>query len=164
MHSGAARTIELLLILLLALAALATLARRLGIPYPILLVLGGLALGFVPGLARLDEVAREGWAQGGAIAYLRGYCAKRAHLLGARFGRLDHEHGPDGSDGHAHADGGDHREEHRRMLADFQRLQREVLRAEREVVIRRRDEGGLGDEALRRIERDLDLEELRTRG
>lgn len=50
------------------------------------------------------------------------------------------------------------------MLADFQRLQRELLRAEREVVIRLRDEGGLGDEALRRIERDLDLEELRTRG
>jgi monovalent cation/hydrogen antiporter len=33
-------------------AALATLAARLGVPYPILLVLGGLVLGFVPGLPR----------------------------------------------------------------------------------------------------------------
>ena len=34
-------------------AALATLAARLGVPYPILLVLGGSALGFVPGLPRV---------------------------------------------------------------------------------------------------------------
>ncbi|HKH57214.1 MAG TPA: cation:proton antiporter, partial [Rubrobacter sp.] len=42
--------IEIILGLLLAVAALATLATRLGVPYPILLVLGGSALGFVPGL------------------------------------------------------------------------------------------------------------------
>jgi Na+/H+ antiporter len=42
--------IEIILIALVADIALATLARRLGIPYPILLVLGGVALGFVPGL------------------------------------------------------------------------------------------------------------------
>ena len=44
--------IEAILILLAAVAALATLAARLGVPYPILLVLGGLVLGFVPGLPR----------------------------------------------------------------------------------------------------------------
>jgi CPA1 family monovalent cation:H+ antiporter len=53
-HSGAAQTIELILILMLAVAALGTLARRLHIPYPILLVLGGLALGFVPGLPKVE--------------------------------------------------------------------------------------------------------------
>jgi Na+/H+ antiporter len=42
--------IELVLALLVAVAALATLAHRLGIPYPIVLVLGGLLIGFVPGL------------------------------------------------------------------------------------------------------------------
>jgi CPA1 family monovalent cation:H+ antiporter len=42
--------IEIILGLLLAVAALATLATRLKIPYPILLVIGGSALGFVPGL------------------------------------------------------------------------------------------------------------------
>jgi Na+/H+ antiporter len=46
--------IEAILILLAAVAALATLANRIKIPYPILLVLGGLVLGFVPGLPRVD--------------------------------------------------------------------------------------------------------------
>jgi monovalent cation/hydrogen antiporter len=46
--------IEAILILLAAVAALATLASRINIPYPILLVLGGLVLGFVPGLPRVD--------------------------------------------------------------------------------------------------------------
>jgi CPA1 family monovalent cation:H+ antiporter len=46
--------IEVVLLLLLAATALAILARRIGIPYPILLVLGGLALGFVPGLPRVE--------------------------------------------------------------------------------------------------------------
>ena len=46
--------IEAVLILLLAATALALLARRIGIPYPILLTLGGLALGFVPGLPTIQ--------------------------------------------------------------------------------------------------------------
>ena len=46
--------IEAILILLIAVAALATLANRIGVPYPILLVLGGLVLGFVPGLLRVE--------------------------------------------------------------------------------------------------------------
>ena len=43
-------TISLLFGLLVAIVILATLATRLRIPYAILLVLGGLLLGFVPGL------------------------------------------------------------------------------------------------------------------
>ena len=39
--------IEAILVLLAAVAARATLANRVGIPYPILLVLGGLVPGFV---------------------------------------------------------------------------------------------------------------------
>jgi Na+/H+ antiporter len=45
--------LEIILGLLVAVAALATLATRLKIPYPILLVLGGSALGFVPQLPRV---------------------------------------------------------------------------------------------------------------
>jgi monovalent cation/hydrogen antiporter len=41
---------ELILGLLIAVAALVTLARRLGITYPIFLVIGGLVLGLVPGV------------------------------------------------------------------------------------------------------------------
>src|SRR5918997_254499 len=37
-----------------AVAALATLARRIRVPYPILLVIGGLALAFVPGLPPVE--------------------------------------------------------------------------------------------------------------
>jgi monovalent cation/hydrogen antiporter len=40
--------------LFVAVAGLTTLARRLSVPYPILLVLGGLALGFVPGIPAID--------------------------------------------------------------------------------------------------------------
>src|SRR5262245_50872716 len=46
--------VELLLVLLFAVALLAYLAARIHVPYPIVLVLGGLALGFVPGLPPID--------------------------------------------------------------------------------------------------------------
>ena len=45
---------ELVLALLIAVAALVTIARRLGIAYPIFLVIGGLLLGLVPGLPRVE--------------------------------------------------------------------------------------------------------------
>ena len=45
--------VEVIFGLLLAVAALALLARKLKIPYPILLVVGGLLLGLVPGLPRV---------------------------------------------------------------------------------------------------------------
>lgn len=48
------QTAELLLLLLIVVAALVTLARRLGTPYPVLLLLGGLALGAIPGVPRLE--------------------------------------------------------------------------------------------------------------
>ncbi len=49
-------TIQIVILLLLAAMTLGVFARRIGIPYPIALTLGGLALGFVPGLpaVRLD--------------------------------------------------------------------------------------------------------------
>ncbi|HEX5975352.1 MAG TPA: cation:proton antiporter, partial [Rubrobacteraceae bacterium] len=46
--------IEAILFLLVAVAALATLANKIYLPYPILLVLGGLVLGFVPGLPQVE--------------------------------------------------------------------------------------------------------------
>ena len=50
MHEG-----ELLLLgLMVAVAALSVLAQVLGLPYPILLVLGGLVIGFVPGLPDVE--------------------------------------------------------------------------------------------------------------
>ena len=46
--------IEIILGLLLVVAALAVVAQRLAVPYPILLVIGGLVLGFVPGLPKVE--------------------------------------------------------------------------------------------------------------
>ncbi|MGH6719606.1 MAG: cation:proton antiporter, partial [Alphaproteobacteria bacterium] len=46
-------SIELVLWLLLLTVAFAWLARRLAVPYPVFLVLGGLAIGLVPGLPRI---------------------------------------------------------------------------------------------------------------
>ena len=46
--------IEIVLGLLLAVAVLSIAAQRLAIPYPILLVLGGLVLSFVPGLPKIE--------------------------------------------------------------------------------------------------------------
>jgi CPA1 family monovalent cation:H+ antiporter len=49
-QSDAARTIAIVLVLLIAATILAVIARRIALPYPVLLVLGGLGLGFIPSL------------------------------------------------------------------------------------------------------------------
>lgn len=43
----------------------------------------------------------------------------------------------------------------------FKRFRRELIEAEREAVLRLRSEGKIGDEVMRQIERDFDLEESR---
>src|SRR5919108_1364516 len=49
------RDAELLLLgLMVAMAGLSVLARFVGVPYPILLVLGGLVLGFAPGVPAVE--------------------------------------------------------------------------------------------------------------
>jgi len=53
------------------------------------------------------------------------------------------------------------RDEHERELLEHRIIRREVIDAERAAVVALRDRGVIGDQALRRIERDLDLEELR---
>ena len=45
--------IEVILGLLVVVALIATLSRRIGIPYPIPMVIGGLALGLIPGVPRV---------------------------------------------------------------------------------------------------------------
>src|ERR687891_823503 len=46
--------LELVVALLVVVALLTVVARRIGVPYPILMTLGGLLLGLVPGIARLE--------------------------------------------------------------------------------------------------------------
>ena len=44
---------------------------------------------------------------------------------------------------------------------NYQRLRRELLDAEREAVTTLRREGAIGDDVMRRVVRDLDLEDAR---
>jgi len=62
---------------------------------------------------------------------------------------------------HIDPDDGTPRDEIEAELLEHRRLRRAVIDAEREAVIRMRDRGELSDEVMRRLERDLDLEELR---
>lgn len=52
--NGIELQIELLIGLLGVVALLAQLARLVNVPYPIFLVLGGLVIGFVPGLPQIE--------------------------------------------------------------------------------------------------------------
>jgi CPA1 family monovalent cation:H+ antiporter len=52
--SSTTQLIEVVLLLLVVSTVLAVVARRFAIPYPVVLVLGGLALGFVPGLPTIE--------------------------------------------------------------------------------------------------------------
>ncbi len=60
----------------------------------------------------------------------------------------------------ARLDDGDDGDIERGSLA-YQRLRRKVLEAERAEIIRLRNRGVITDEIMRRIERDLDLEDAR---
>ena len=48
-----------------------------------------------------------------------------------------------------------------RATPQYQRLQQEALQMERQTIIRLRNERVINDDALRRIQRDLDLAEAR---
>jgi Na+/H+ antiporter len=92
-------------------------------------------------LARLEELEGEDWVREDTAERVRGLYNYRRSRFAARF---------DGDD-----DGFEVRS------AAYQRLLAELLQAQRQTLIRLRDEGKIGDEALHRIERDLDLEESR---
>ena len=61
----------------------------------------------------------------------------------------------------ARFDDGDGRREYEERSADYQRLRRELLEAERAAVLDLRRKGVINDEVMRRVERDLDLEDSR---
>ena len=109
-------------------------------------------------MARLYELAREDWTRDDSIAWMQAYYGKRRKTVDTRFGRLDHEHT---EDGHQHEPGEDHVEAHRARLDGNNRLRRELLAAERSSLVTLRNAGVIGDEVLHRVERDLDLEEVR---
>jgi CPA1 family monovalent cation:H+ antiporter len=113
---------------------------------------------------RLQEMDGKDGVPDAGLTYMRAYYQKRRHGLSTRFGKLDHEHNGDdnGSQtGHEHPDGTDHLEEHRSRAESLRRLKQELIGVERGTVIQLRNQGVINDAALRRVERDLDLEEIR---
>jgi CPA1 family monovalent cation:H+ antiporter len=92
-------------------------------------------------LERLEELEEEDWVREDTAERIRGMYTYRRNRFASRF-----DGDPDGNEGRS---------------ADFQRLMVELLDAQRHRLLRMRDEGSIGDEAMHRIERDLDLEESR---
>ena len=97
-------------------------------------------------LDRIDELVKEDWVREGTAERLRGLYDYRRRRYAARAGESDGD-----------ADPIDYEE----RTAAFSRLRTELLRAEREALLRLRNERRISDIVLRRIERDLDLEESR---
>jgi Na+/H+ antiporter len=96
-------------------------------------------------LARLEELAEEEWVREDTLDRLRGFFNFRRERFRSRF---DPE-----SDGAVED----------RSLA-YQRLMRELLDAERAAVFDLRRARRIDDEVMRRVVRDLDLEEARLDG
>ncbi len=135
---------ELVLALLIAVAALVTIARRLGIAYPIFLVIGGLVLGLIPGLPRI-EIEPD-------VIFLLVLPPLLDQLRETYRHRSEHVErqrdpaSPDGED---------------RELIEHREIRRTVIDAEREALLRLRADGAIDENVLRELERELDLEERR---
>ena len=92
-------------------------------------------------LARLDELAQAEWMHPETLAHTRD---RYRHLARRLHGQAK-----------GVADGG----EETISVAD-RRLARELLAVERRELLRLRDEGAINDAVMRRVQRELDLEEL----
>jgi CPA1 family monovalent cation:H+ antiporter len=96
-------------------------------------------------LAELDDLAETYDAPANEIEDIREHYAARVRALSARL------HDVDWTD-------------HRERLVAHRDLRQELLDRERQTLVLLRDRGEINDHALRRIQRDLDLEELRLGG
>jgi Na+/H+ antiporter len=93
-------------------------------------------------LDRLDELAGEDWTRDDTVERLHGLYEFRRRRLKARGGYLE----DDGSEDRSQA---------------YQRLVRELLEAQRQAIVRLRNQGQISSDVMRRIERELDLEDTR---
>lgn len=107
------------------------------------------------GLRRLDEVASEEGTSPEVARYLR-----RTHRrMARRWSARDRDrHVVDDAE-HRALDtvGGDGAE---RESGSYRMLRREMIAAERRAVVDLRDHGAIGDDVMRRVQRDLDLETM----
>ncbi len=101
-------------------------------------------------LDRLDELAGEEWALDDTVERVRGSFVYRQRRFTAQSRSGEFDGGIDG-------DGIDYET----RSGAYQRLVRDLIAAQRSTVIELRDTGAINDEVLRRIERELDLEDSR---
>jgi CPA1 family monovalent cation:H+ antiporter len=92
-------------------------------------------------LERLEELKEENWVREDTAERVQGLYNYRRNRFASRY-----DGDPDGVE---------------ERSAAYQRLMIELLDAQRQRLIRMRDDGKIGDEVMHRIERDLDLEESR---
>ena len=97
-------------------------------------------------LVRVEELAVEEWVRADTAERLRAMYRFRSNRFRQRLGKDVDWPVDEDIDGRSQ---------------DYQRLLREILAAQRATLIALRREGRIGDEVLRRVERDLDLEETR---
>ena len=107
-------------------------------------------------LARIDELVEEDWVYEDSAERMRGMYGYRRRRFATRHASATDKRVADFA---ADLDGDD--EDYETRSETFQRFRRELLEAEREAVLRLRSEGRIGDEVMRRVERDLDLEDSR---
>lgn len=94
-------------------------------------------------LRALDDLAAEEWTREETVERLRGMYAYRRRRFATMRGELEDEDGIQD-----------------RSLA-YQRLMRELIEAQRAAIVQLRNERLISSEVMRRVERDLDLEETR---
>jgi hypothetical protein len=103
-------------------------------------------------LARLDELLEEDWVREETAERVRGLYDYRLRRFGAQL---------------AERDGGDEdgrSAEIELRSSDYQRLVRELIEAQRSMLLTLRERQKLDDSTLRRIVTELDLEETRLEG
>jgi monovalent cation/hydrogen antiporter len=93
-------------------------------------------------LHRLDELAGADWTRDDTVERLHSLYEFRRRRLKARGGYLEDDGAED------------------RSLA-YQRLLRELLQAQRQAIVRLRNQGQISNDVMHRIERELDLEDTR---
>jgi monovalent cation/hydrogen antiporter len=93
-------------------------------------------------LERLEELQPEGWIRDDTAERTRAQYRFRANRFRARYDGIDDDGVEDRSQ-------------------QYQRLRRELLEAERQAVIRLRNEGTITEDVMQRVQRDIDLEDLR---
>jgi monovalent cation/hydrogen antiporter len=93
-------------------------------------------------LARLDELEQEGWVRDDTAERTRAQYRFRSNRFRARYDGVDEEGVEDRSQ-------------------QYQRLRRELLEAERQAVIGLRNQGTITEDVMQRVQRDIDLEDLR---